>query len=163
MTPQKGTFSIPHQALCIIAKPSVNSNWNYSPETLNLSQNRQIYLLCDLETWHMPPKNNRAPLLLLSNVKLYASFCRHMWIQTGVTFRKRINWVLTSVTLTCDLWHWAFVWSSLLSLVITPEKFMMMRYHCFTTSLKQWIIVLTSNLMMIIKESNMLSKSSRSN
>ena len=35
-----GTSSILHQALCIISKPWVNSNWSYSPETPNLGQNR---------------------------------------------------------------------------------------------------------------------------
>ena len=34
-------------------------------------------------------------------------------------FRKLLNWVLTSVTLTFDLWHALFAWTSLLSLVIT--------------------------------------------
>ena len=29
-----------------------------------------------------------------------------MWIQTGVTVRKRLSWVVTSVTLTFDLWQW---------------------------------------------------------
>ena len=50
-----------------------------------------------------------------------------MWIQTGVTVRKRLSWVLTSVTLTFDLWSWTFAWTSLLSLVITPENFMMIQ------------------------------------
>ena len=36
---QQGTSSILCQAVCIISKPSVNSNWSYSPETLNLGQN----------------------------------------------------------------------------------------------------------------------------
>ena len=71
----------------------------------------------------MTLKNNRAPLL--SIIKLYASFQHHMWIQTRVTVRKRLSWVLTSVTLTFDLWPWPFAWTSLLSLVITPESFMM--------------------------------------
>ena len=71
-------------------------------------------------------KNNRAPLL--SIIKLYASFHHHMWIQTRVTVRKRLSWVLTSVTLTFDLWPWSFAWTSLLSLVITPENFMMIRW-----------------------------------
>ena len=71
-------------------------------------------------------KNNRAPLL--SIIKLYASFHHHMWIQTGVTVRKRLSWVLTSVTLTFDLWPWPFAWTSLLSLVITPENFMMIQW-----------------------------------
>ena len=71
----------------------------------------------------MTLKNNRAPLL--SDIKLYASFHHHMWIQTRITVRKRLSWVLTSVTLTFDLWPWPFAWTSLLSLVITPENFMM--------------------------------------
>ena len=71
----------------------------------------------------MTLKNNRAPLL--SIIKLYASFHHHMWIQTGVTVRKRLSWVLTAVTLTFDLWPWPFAWTSLLSLVITLTNFMM--------------------------------------
>ena len=78
---------------------------------------------CDLEIWRMTLKNNRAPLL--SIIKLYASFHHHMWIQTRVTVRKRLSWVLTSVTLTFDLWPWPFAWTSLLSLAINPENFMM--------------------------------------
>ena len=74
----------------------------------------------------MTLKNNKAPLL--SIIKLYASFHHHMWIQTGVTVRKQLSWVLTSVTLTFDLWPWSFAWTSLLSLVITPENFMMIRW-----------------------------------
>ena len=104
----------------------MNSNWSYSPETPNLGQIRRFLEPCDLEIWQMTLKNNRAPLL--SNIKLYASFHHHMWIQTGVTVRKRLSWVVTSVTLTFDLWPWPFAWTSLLSLVITPEKIMMIRW-----------------------------------
>ena len=71
-------------------------------------------------------KNNRVPLL--SNIKLYASFHRNIWIQTGVKVRKWLNGVMTSVTLTFDLWLWPFAWTSLLLLVIPPENFMMMRW-----------------------------------
>ena len=39
--------------------------------------------------------------------------------------RTRLNSVLTSVTLTVDLWLWPFAWASLSSMVITPENFMM--------------------------------------
>ena len=104
----------------------MNSNWSYSPETPNLGQSPRFLEPCDLEIWRMTLKNNRAPLL--SNIKLYASFHQHMWIQTGVTVRKRLSWVMTSVTLTFDLWPWPFAWTSLLSLVITPENFMMIRW-----------------------------------
>ena len=58
-----------------------------------------------------PCKNNGAPLL--SNIKLFASFHHHMWTQTGITARKRLSWVLTSVTLIYDLWPWPFAWASL--------------------------------------------------
>ena len=101
----------------------MNSNWSYSPETPNLGQIQRFLEPCDLEIWRMTLQNNRAPLLRI--IKLYASSHHHMWIQTGVTVRKRLSWVVTSVTLTFDLWPWPFAWTSLLSLVITPENFMM--------------------------------------
>ena len=104
----------------------MNWNWSYSPETPNLGQIWRFLEPCDLKIWQMTLKNNRAPLL--SIIKLCASFHHHMWIQTGVTVRKRLSWVLTSVTLTFDLWPWPFAWTSLLSLVITPENFMMIRW-----------------------------------
>ena len=104
----------------------MNSNWSYSPETPNLGQSPRFLEPCDLEIWRMTLKNNRAPLL--SNIKLYASFHHHMWIQTGVTVRKRLSWVVTSVTLTFDLWPWPFAWTLRRSLVITPESFMMIRW-----------------------------------
>ena len=74
----------------------------------------------------MTLKNNRAPLL--SIIKLYASFHHHMWIQTGVTVRKWLSWVVTSVTLNFDLWPWPFGWTLPWSLVITPGNFMMIRW-----------------------------------
>ena len=104
----------------------MNSNWSYSPETPNLGQIWRFLEPCDLEIWRMTLKNNRAPLL--STIKPYTSFHHHMWIQTGVTVRKRLSWVVTSVTLTFDLWPWPFAWTSLPSLVITPENFMMIRW-----------------------------------
>ena len=104
----------------------MNCNLSYSPETPNLGQIRRFLEPCDLEIWRMTLKNNRAPLL--SHSKLYASFHHHMWIQTGVTVRKRLSWVVTSVTLTFDLWPWSFAWTLLWSLVITPQNFMMIRW-----------------------------------
>ena len=104
----------------------MNSNWSYSPEMPNLGQIRQFLEPCDLEIWRMTLKNNRAPLL--SNIKLYASFHHHMWIQTGVTVRKRLSWVVTSVTLTFDLWPSHSTWTLLWSLVIHPDNFMMIRW-----------------------------------
>ena len=97
------------QALYIISKPLVNSNWSYSPETPNLGQIWRFLEPCDLEIWQMTLKNNRAPLLCY--FKLCASFRSHWWIQTGVTVRKRPIWVkfndiLSRVTLKFRKWHW---------------------------------------------------------
>ena len=55
------------------------------------SQMRRFFEPCDLETWRMTLKNNRAPLLCY--FKLCAAFRTHWWIQTGVTVRKRPIWV----------------------------------------------------------------------
>ena len=46
------------QALCIISKQWVNSNWSYSPETPSLGKNRWMFSLCDLEIWLVTLKNN---------------------------------------------------------------------------------------------------------
>ena len=61
----------------------------------------------DLEIWRMTLKNNRAPLLC--PFKLSASFHSHLWIQNGVTVRKRSIWVKmgnfwSRVTLEFDGW-----------------------------------------------------------
>ena len=75
----------------------------------------------------MTSKNNRASLLC--HIKLCASFHSHLWIQTRFTVQKHPNWgkfVLTSVTLTFDLWPGGpFAWTSLLSMVTTTDNFIM--------------------------------------
>ena len=66
-----------------------------------------FFVWCDLETWWMTLKNNRAPLLCY--MKLCTSFESHRWIQTGVTVRKpsirvKIGDFLSCVTLKFDRW-----------------------------------------------------------
>ena len=97
------------------------------PGNPQIGSNLTILASCDLENLRLTLKNNRASLLC--PFKLYASFSSHRWIPIWVTVRKWTNWVLTSVTLTFDLWPWPFAWTSLLSLVITPENFMMIRWQ----------------------------------
>ena len=104
----------------------MNSNWSYSLETPNLGPIGRFLEPCDLEIWRMTFKYNRAPLLCC--FKLCAWFHCRMWIQTGVRVRKWLSWVLTYVTLTFDLWPWPSAWTSLLTMVITPENFMMIRW-----------------------------------
>ena len=93
---QRVASSTLRQALCIISKPLVNSNWCYRPKTPHLGQNRRFFSRVTLKFDDL--KDNMTPLL--SSIKLCASFHRHMRIQTWVTVRKPLNWVLTSVTLT---------------------------------------------------------------
>ena len=99
----------------------------FQSRNANLGQNKWLFEPCDLEILWMTLTNNRTPLL--NNIKLYASFHHHMWIQTGGTVRKWLSWVMTSVTLTFDLWPWPFAWTSLSSLVITPDYFVVIRWE----------------------------------
>ena len=104
---KKNTSSILHQALCINSNPSVNSNWSYSQETLKSGQNRQFFVLCDLEIWWITLENNRATLLYY--IRLCASFQSHRWIQAGVTvwkhsIRVKIGNFLSHITLKFDGW-----------------------------------------------------------
>ena len=48
---QWGTFSILHQALCIISNPSVKSNWSYSPETHNSGKKSRFF--CPSWPWNL--------------------------------------------------------------------------------------------------------------
>ena len=87
----------------------MNSNWSYSPETLNLGQNWWFFVPCDLEIWWMTLTNNRAPFLYY--IKLCATFQNHWYTQSGVTVRKRsirvkIDDFLSRMTLKFDGWPW---------------------------------------------------------
>ena len=79
--------SLLYQVLCITSKSLVNSNWSFSPDTLNAGQNRRFSVPCDLENWWMTLKNNRTSLLCY--FKLCALFHSHLWIETRVTVQKR--------------------------------------------------------------------------
>ena len=101
----KGTSSVPHQALSIISDPLVNSNFSYSPETLNLGLNWWFFVLCDLEIWWITLTNNRAPVLCY--FKPCKSFQSHRWIQTGLTVWKRS--IPLKICDICPLWPWNFM------------------------------------------------------
>ena len=79
-------------------------NLRYSPVTPNSCQNKQIFVLCDLEFWQMTLKNNKAPLLCC--FKLCASFHSHQWFKTGVTVRKCQIWVKSDFFVQWDLEIW---------------------------------------------------------
>ena len=105
------------------------SQFNLELQSGNAQFGSKSAIICPVRPWNLTDdlENNRAPLL--SNIKLCASFHHHMWIQTGVTVRKRLSGVMTFVTLAFDLWPWPFARASLLSMVITPANFVMIRWQ----------------------------------
>ena len=80
----------------------------------------------DLEIWQMTLKNNRTHLLCY--FKHCASFHIHIWIQTGVTVCKWLNW-FWPLTLTFHLWPWPFAWTQCLWMAIHPENCMMIHWQ----------------------------------
>ena len=72
------------------------------------SKSAILFVPYDFEIWRMTLKNNRVPLLCYF-FKLCASLRSHLWIQTGVTVRRRTIWVkiddfLSRVTFKFDGW-----------------------------------------------------------
>ena len=58
---------------------------------------------CPVWPWNLTDDLEKQQSTSPSNIKLCASFHHHMWIQTGAIVPKRLSWVMTSVTLTYDL------------------------------------------------------------
>ena len=82
-------------------------------------------------------KKYRAPLLCY--FKLCAPFHSHPLIQTGVTVwicPNKAKFILISVTFTFHLWPWPFALTSLLSMIISLENFMIIR--CQQNVKKVW-------------------------
>ena len=99
-----GSSSLLCQALCIISKPSVNSNWSHSPETLNLGQNWWFFFPCDLKIWGMTLRNNRHIFSTTSSFVLHfiAIYQFKMELQSGNTkFGSK-----SAIFVPCDLEIW---------------------------------------------------------
>ena len=79
-----------------------------------------VFASSDLEILWMTLKNYRAPLLC--PFELCAPFCSHQRIPIWVTSGNGQIWFWPR-------WPWTFEWTSLLSLVITTENFIMVRWH----------------------------------
>ena len=100
----------------------MNSNWSYTPETLNSGRNWRYFVPCDLEIWWMTLEDNRAPLLKYT--KLCASFQIHRWIETEVTVRKRSIWVKIGDFLSCvTLKFYGWPWKTIGHLFYTTSSF----------------------------------------
>ena len=124
---------------------------------LNSRQNRQLFGLCDLEIWQMTSKNKRAALLY--HFKLCASFCSHLWIQTGVTVWKRsirvqiVN-ILARVTYEFDRWSKKQQGTSSMMLQIGEKN--VLTSVTLTFNLWTWRFARTSLLSMVIAHGNFM-------
>ena len=87
--------------------------WNWNEVTVRKHQIwvkiSNFFVPHDLEILQMTFKNNRVPLICY--FKLCASLHSYLWIQNGVTVRKRSIWVkigdfLSCVTLKFNGWPW---------------------------------------------------------
>ena len=75
----------------------------------NLGENRNFFVLSDLEIWQMTWKNNRT--LVVCYIELFASFRSYQCIKTWVTVHKYTIWVkiinyLSHVSLKFFGWPW---------------------------------------------------------
>ena len=99
---QLDTSSILHEALGIVSKPWVNSNWSYSPETINLGQNR--WLFCLVWLWNLT--DDLGKQYGTSSI-LHQDSCiiSKPWVnQTGVTVWKCLIWV--KIHYFSAVWPW---------------------------------------------------------
>ena len=81
----------------------------------------------------MTSQNTRAPVLCyVKFVHYFKAICEFkLELQSG-NAQIGAKFILTSVTLTFDLWPWPFAWVLLLSMVITSANLMVIRWqeHC---------------------------------
>ena len=107
---QQGTSSMPHQALCIISKPLLNSNLSYSPETLTSGQNQWFFLsrvTLKFNEWPWKTKGHffYAPSSFVHHFITISVF--ELELQSGNTrFGSKSTIFLSHVTLKFDGWPW---------------------------------------------------------
>ena len=102
-------------SLCIISQSSVNSNLSYSPEMSTL----------DFEIWRMTLTIRHLSYTISNFVHHVISICESKLKLWPGNTQNKAKFVFTSMTFTFNLWPWPFAWASLLSMVITPDIFIM--------------------------------------
>ena len=102
----------------------MNSNWSYSPETSNLGQNQRFFSRVTLKFDRWPWKTiGHLSLATSSFFIISSSYVNSNWSYSPET--AKLGYDLCDL----DLWPWPFAWTSLLSLVITPENFVMIQWQ----------------------------------
>ena len=110
MQPKQGKSEGFDIKLCASFQTYWNSNCSYNPETLNLGQNWQFSVLCDLEIWWMTLAYNRAPLLCYVNVNHFKAIGEFKleWQTRNAQFCQNQRY-LSLVTLKFHGWHWKII------------------------------------------------------
>ena len=102
----------------------MNSNQSYSPETLNSGQNQRFF--CTVWPWNLTDDLEKlqgtSSMLLQALCIISSSYVNSNCSYSPETVK--LGYDLCDL----DLWTWPFVWASLLSLVITPENFVMIQW-----------------------------------
>ena len=106
----------------------MNSSRSYSPETPNLGQNRRFF--CPMWPWNLKDDLAKTIEHLLhatsSSVHHFLAICEYkLELQSG----NGLIVFFTFVTLTFDLGPWPLARTSLLSMVITSNNFMMIPWQ----------------------------------
>ena len=136
--------------------------WLFPIFIFSLTFNKIPWLLPSLEfpwlfpdrwtpCWWMTLKNNRASLLY--HVKLCASFQSHLWIQTGVTVRKRSIRVKTGdFFVLCDLEIWQMTLKDNRALLICYFKLCALfnSHHWIQTGVTVWNTQFGSKSMIFL-------------
>ena len=81
---------------------------------------------------YTPPPTSLGGGIKIGHLSQATSTFMHLFIiicEFKLTVRKRLSWVMNSVTLTFDLWPWPFAWTLFKSLVITPKNFVIIRWQ----------------------------------
>ena len=93
--------------------PSVNSNWSYSPETINSVQNRWCFVPCDLEIWRWHWKT--IGYLFYATASSVHGFITikpfQLELQSGNgQFGSKSLFFVPCATLKCYRWPWKPIW-----------------------------------------------------
>ena len=94
------------QALCIISKPWVNSNWSCRLETLNSGQNRRHFVSCELEIWWMTSEKTGLLLYTTSSFVQYFKAMGEFKLELQSRNTRFGSKSVTCVTLEFDGWPW---------------------------------------------------------
>ena len=127
------------QALCIISKPLVNSDWSFSPETLNSGKNWRC--LCPVWPWNFKDdlEQGTSSMTLQALCIISCNFIAICEVRTGVLVQKSPNLVKSSFEL-FDLAFWPLTLTFCMDITFVNDNYFW-KFHDDTmtqTAKKLW-------------------------